>query len=119
VSPLPEQLDVGLVGRLRRIVAGQVATETELRALAEHADGWGRAAGAQLRAAEERLAVLNANPASPLAEIAGEVRRVEALSREAGEARRLIDALAQRARELRTEWLRHHAETGSPSEPKT
>jgi hypothetical protein len=118
VSRAPEQLDVGLIDRLRQVVAGRVATESELRALAEQADGWARATGAQLRAAEDRLAVLNADPASPLTEIAGEVRRVDALSRELGEARVLIDGLEERARELRTEWLKHHAEAGSPFEPR-
>jgi chromosome segregation ATPase len=99
-------------------VAGQVATETELRALAEQADGWARATDAQLHAAEERLAKLNADPASPITEIATEVRRVEALSGELQEARRLIKGLEQRTRELRTAWLKHHAEAGSPFGPK-
>lgn len=119
MSRAPEQLDAGLVGRLRQVIAGQVATETELRTLADEADGWARATRARLEAAEERLAVLNANPSSPLAEIAREMRRIDALTREAGESRRLIEGLKQRARELRTEWLKHHAEAGSPFEPKT
>ena len=88
--------------RLRRVVAGEVATESELRALAEDADGWVRATEAQLHAAEERLGKLNADPASPLAAIATEVRRVEALSRELQEARRLVDGLEARTREMRT-----------------
>jgi len=110
----PEKLDLELARRLREVVGGQAASESELRALAEDADGWTRATEAQLRAAEERLAQLNADPASPLAEIATEVRRVEALMRELGEARRLIAGLERRTRELRTAWLKHHADSGSP-----
>jgi predicted RNase H-like nuclease (RuvC/YqgF family) len=114
VSSIPQQLDLALVTRLRQVVAGEVTTESELRTLADQADGWARATSAQLDAAEGRLATLNADPASPLAEIAAEVRRVEALSRELEEARGLIDALERRTRELRTAWLKHHADAGSP-----
>ena len=103
---------------MRQIVDGQVATESELRALAEQADGWVRATDAQLHAAEARLAELNSDPASALTEIAADVRRVEALARERQEARRLIVGLERRTRELRTEWLKHHAESGSPFGPK-
>jgi predicted RNase H-like nuclease (RuvC/YqgF family) len=114
VSPLPEKLDLALVTRLRQVVAGEAATEAELRALDDEAGGWLRATEAQLHAAEQRLTELNADPASPLAEIASEVRRVEGLSRELQEARRLIEGLERRTRELRTAWLKHHAEAGSP-----
>jgi chromosome segregation ATPase len=117
MSAMPEKLDLALARRLRQVVAGEVTTESELRTLADDAAGWNRATQAQLHAAEGRLARLNANPASPLAEIAAEVRRVEALSRELAEARRLIDGLEQRTRELRTAWLKHHADAGSPFRP--
>jgi hypothetical protein len=115
---IPEQLDLELVERLREVVAGKAATESELRTLADEADGWLRATGARLQAAEARLAALNADPSSPLAEIAAEVRRVEALSRDRQEARRLADGLENRTRELRTAWLKHHADAGSPFDPK-
>ncbi len=118
MSHRPEKLDLALARRLHQVVGGQVATETELRTLADQAGGWARATEAQLRSAEERLAKLNAEPASPLADIAAEVRRVEALYRELEEARGLIEGLERRTRELRTAWLKHHAETGSPSDPK-
>jgi predicted RNase H-like nuclease (RuvC/YqgF family) len=111
---LPEKLDLALATRLRQVVAGEVATESELRTLADEAVGWLRATKAQLQAAERRLTELNADPASPLAELASEVRRVERLSRELQEARRLIEGLERRTRELRTAWLTHHAEAGSP-----
>jgi chromosome segregation ATPase len=114
----PEGLDLALVRRLREVVAGEVATEAELRALDDEAGGWLRATAAQLHAAELRLTELNADPASRLAEIADEMRRVDALSRELQEARRLRDGLERRTRELRTAWLKHHADAGSPFTPK-
>ena len=118
MSAIPHQLDLALVRRLRQVVAGEVATESELRTLADDADGWVRATEAHLHASERRLSGLNADPASPLAEIAAEVRRVEALSRELAEARGLIGGLERRTRELRTAWLKHHADAGSPFGPR-
>jgi hypothetical protein len=114
MSSSPERLDLTLVERLRQVVAGEVATEAELRALDDEAGGWLRATDAQLHAAEERLTALNGDPAAPLAEIAAEVRRAEALARERDEACRLIEGLERRTRELRTAWLKHHADAGSP-----
>ena len=114
MSPLPTKLDLALVTRLRQVVAGEAATEAELRALDDEAGGWLRATEAHLHAGEQRLTELNGDPASPLAEIASEVRRVEALSRELQEARRLMKGLERRTRELRTAWLKRHAEAGSP-----
>jgi phage shock protein A len=111
VTRLPDRLDLALTTRLREVVGGQPATESELRTLADQAGGWERATEAQLRAAERRLAGLNADPASPLAAIADEVRRAEALTRELEEARELMVGLEQRTRELRTAWLKHHADS--------
>lgn len=119
VSRLSARLDLALVVRLRQVVAGETATESELRTLADEAGGLLRATEARLHAAEERLSSLNADPASPLAEIAAEVRRVEALSRERNEARRLLEGLEHRTRELRTAWLKHDADAGSPFDPRT
>lgn len=119
MRPVPEKLDLALVTRLREVVAGEPATEAELRVLDDEAGGWVRATEAQLRAAEQRLTELNADPASPLAEIADEVRRAEALSRELQEAQRLIAGLERRTRELRTAWLKHHANAGSPFGPNS
>ena len=63
MSRLPDKLELALVTRLRQIVAGEVATEAELRELDDEAGGWVRATEAQLRAAEDRLTELNADPA--------------------------------------------------------
>ncbi len=117
MSSLPQKLDLALVTRLRQIVAGEVATEAELRALDDEAGGWLRATEAHLHAAEDRLTRLNADRAAPLADIAAEVRRVDSLARERDEARRLIEGLERRTRELRTAWLKHHADAGSPFGP--
>ena len=117
MSRVPHQLDLALTRRLREVVGGEAASESELRALADEAGGWLRATDAHLHAAEARLTNLNADPASPLAEIAAEVRRVEALSQERQEARQLVDGLERRTRELRTEWLKHRADSGSPLQP--
>jgi chromosome segregation ATPase len=114
VLPSPDKLDLALVKRLREVVAGEPATESELRGLADQAGGWARATEAQLRASERRLAKLNADRASTLAEIAAEVRRAESLARELDEARELIAGLEERTRELRTAYLKHHAESARP-----
>jgi hypothetical protein len=118
VSRVSHRLDLALVVRLRRVVAGELATESELRSLADGADGLLRSTEAQLHAAEARLTNLNADRASPLVEIAAEVRRVEALSRRRNEARRLLEGLERRTRELRTAWLKHDADAGSPFDPR-
>jgi hypothetical protein len=111
VNRLPDKLDLALTTRLREVVGGQPAVESELRSLADQAGGWARATEAQLRAAEARLAGLNTDPTSDLADIATEVRRVESLARELEEARTLIAGLETRTRELRTAWLKHHADS--------
>ncbi len=111
MSRPPDRLDLALTRRLRDIVAGDAATESELRELADRAGGWERAVTAQLRAAEERLAALNGDPASPLAAMAAEIRRVEGLKAELAEAQSLLEGLEQRTRELRTAWLKYHADS--------
>jgi protein subunit release factor A len=103
-----EQLDATLTARLRDALAGRPATETELRSLCEQADGWARALQAQVEASERRLRELNEEAAS-LTEIAAELRRVETLAPELAELRELLSGLDDRARELRTNWLRHQA----------
>jgi hypothetical protein len=115
VSRLPDKLDLALTSRLREVVVdGRAATESELRTLADQAGGWVRVTEAQLRAAESRLAMFNADRSSPLAEIASEVRRAESLTKELEEARSLVEGLEQRTRELRTAYLKHHAESTAP-----
>jgi hypothetical protein len=114
VASLPDKLDLALVKRLREVVGGAPAIESELRALADQAGGWARATDAQLRAAERRLGKLNADPTSELGDMAIEIRRVETLSAELDEARYLLAGLERRTRELRTAWLKYHADSAPP-----
>jgi len=114
VASLPDKLDLALVKRLREVVGGAPAIESELRALADQAGGWARATEAQLRAAERRLGKLNADPTSELGEMATEIRRVETLSGEFEEASSLLAGLERLTRELRTAWLNYHAHSAPP-----
>ena len=99
------ELDFALINRLQEVLDRRPATEAELRSLKEQAEGWERALSGQLESSERRLRRLNANPASSLAQIASELRRVEKLRPQLIEVRSLLDELEQRARQLRTEWL--------------
>jgi hypothetical protein len=91
---------------MRDVLASGSVTESELRELTDHAEGWSRALEAQILAGERKLAELTAEPESPIVEIAEELRRVEGLRPELDEVRRLLAALETRARELRAAWLR-------------
>ena len=86
-----------------------------MRTLNEQAEGWQRAVSGQLESSERRLLRLNANPASSLAQIASELRRVEKLRPQLDEVRGLLADLENRARELRTEWLLSQATSAKVS----
>jgi hypothetical protein len=111
---LPEPLDFVLIGRLRDVANSRPATETELRTLAEEALAWARTLSAQIDGSERRLRRLTANPASSLAQIADELRRVEKLRPQLDEVRLLLGDLDDRARELRTQWLLAQATSTKP-----
>jgi hypothetical protein len=102
---LPEPLDFALIRRLREVLDRRPATEADLRSLKEQAEGWERALAGQVESSERRLQRLNANPASSLAQIASELRRVERLRPQLIEVRSLLADLEHRARQLRTAWL--------------
>ena len=112
---MQEPLDFALIKRLREVLDRRPATETELRTLKEQAEGWQRAVSGQLQSSERRLIRLNANPASSLAQIASELRRVEKLRPQLDEVRGLLADLESRARELRTEWLLSQATSAKAS----
>ena len=112
---MPEPLDFALILRLREVLDRRPATEAELCSLKEQAEGWERALGGQLESSERRLQRLNANPASSLAQIASELRRVEKLRPQLDEVRSLLGDLENRARELRTEWLLSQATSAKAS----
>ena len=102
---MEHSLDFALIKRLRETLAARPTTEAELRTLSEQADAWARTVSAQIDASERRLLRLNQNPSSSLAQIAGELRRVEQLRPQLNEVRTLRADLEQRARQVRTEWL--------------
>ena len=101
---MPE-LDFALIKRLREVRDRRPATESELRTLKEQAEAWARAVSGQIQSSERRIRRLSANRASSLAQIAGELRRVERLRPQLNEVRSLLEELEERARQLRTEWL--------------
>jgi hypothetical protein len=117
---MPEPLDFALIKRLREVLADRPATEAELRTLTEQAEAWARTVNGQLESAERRLQRLNQNPASSLAQIAAELRRVESLRPQLNEVRSLIAELEHRARQVRTEWLLAQATSvKTPSGPRS
>ena len=116
---MPEPLDFALIKRLREVLDDRPATETELRTLTEQADAWARTISGQLESSERRLRRLNQNPASSLAQIASELRRVEQLRPQLSEVRNLLTELEQRARQVRTEWLLSQATSARASRRPT
>jgi hypothetical protein len=103
-------LDTDLADRLREVLARGDTTEAGLRELTGEADRWVRRLEAETLTSERRLRRLNADPRSPIAEIADELRLAEALRSQLREARELLDGLDERARALRTEWLLRQSE---------
>ena len=87
---MPQSLDFALIKRLREVLDDRPATETELRTLTEQAEAWARTVSGQLESSERRIRRLNQNPASSLAQIASELRRVEQLRPQLNEVRSLV-----------------------------
>jgi hypothetical protein len=109
-----DAVDIVLIDRLRSVLERGDTTEADLRELTDDAAGLVRALRGQVRGSERRLRALNADPSSPITEIADELRRVEMLRPRLREARELVTRLDGRARELRTEWLLRQTETTRP-----
>lgn len=112
---MPAPLDFALIKRLREVLDNRPATETELRSLSEQAEAWALTVGGQIESSERRIRRLNQNPASSLAQIAAELRRVEQLRPQLNEVRTLIADLELRARQVRTEWLLSQATSAKQS----
>jgi hypothetical protein len=110
---MSQPLDFALIRRLREVLDNQPATESELRSLSEQAEAWARTVNGQIESSERRIRRLNQNPASSLAQIALELRRVDELRPQLNEVRTLIAELEQRARQVRTEWLLSQATSAS------
>ena len=108
------ELDAVLKGRLHEALASQrPATESELRKLTEEARACSLMLGAELERGEARLARLDADPASPLAEVGATFREVSALRRDLAELLSLAGELEERARATRAAWLTAAARSGS------
>jgi hypothetical protein len=112
---MPEPLDFALIKRLREVLDHRPATESELRTLKEQAEAWALTVSGQIESSERRIRRLNQNPASSLAQIASELRRVEQLRPQLNEVRDLLADLEQRAREVRTAWLLSQATSRRPA----
>jgi uncharacterized protein HemX len=113
---MSELLDFALIRRLREVRERTTpATEGELRVLSEQADAWARTVEAQIHSSERLIARLTSNPASSLAQIAAELRRVETLRPQLREVQALVADLENRARELRTQWLLTQASSAAAS----
>jgi hypothetical protein len=112
---MAQPLDFALIKRLREVLDDRPATESELRTLSEQADAWARTVNGQIESSERRIRRLNQNPASSLAQIASELRRVEHLRPQLDEVRRLRADLEARARQVRTEWLLSQATSRRPA----
>jgi hypothetical protein len=112
---MPEPLDFALIKRLREVLDHRPATESELRTLKEQAEAWALTISGQLESSERRIRRLNQNPASSLAQIASELRRVELLRPQLNEVRDLLADLEERARQVRTAWLLSQATSRRPA----
>jgi hypothetical protein len=112
---MAQPLDFALIKRLREVLDDRPATESELRTLSEQADAWARTVSGQIESSERRIRRLNQNPASSLAQIASELRRVEQLRPQLSEVRRLKADLEARSRQVRTEWLLSQATSRRPA----
>jgi chromosome segregation ATPase len=115
---MAELLDFALIKRLREVLESRPATEAELRTLTEQAEAWQRTVSGQIESSERRIQRLNQNPASSLAQIAAELRRVERLRPQLKEVTTLLRRLEQRAREVRTEWLLSQATSAKAPTPR-
>src|SRR3954468_20113382 len=102
---MPEPLDFALIKRLREVLDDRPATESELRTLKEQAEAWARTVSGQIESSERRIRRLNQSPASSLAQIASELRRVEQLRPQLNEVPDVLADLDERARQVRTAWL--------------
>lgn len=100
------ELDAVLKDRLRVVLdPRRPVAEWELRKLAEQGRACSLIIGAELKRSEQRLAELDADPASPLAEIATTFRDVNTLRAHLDELHALLAQLQERAQEARAAWL--------------
>jgi DNA repair exonuclease SbcCD ATPase subunit len=101
------ELDSALKERLRATLEDveRRLTEAELRKLDDQGRACHRILEAELERSQERLAELDRDPESSLAEIADAFRRISVFRSHLEELDELLAALHQRARQVRTLWL--------------
>jgi hypothetical protein len=98
-------LDFAVKARLRAVLDGRSATESELRKLIEEGEACVLILEARLVRTERHLAELSSDPASSLAEIAAEVRAADELRLDLDDLHTLLSQLQTLAREFRASWL--------------
>jgi hypothetical protein len=109
------ELDTVLKERIRKVLASpeRPVSEAELRKLSDEGRGCTLILRAELGRLEQRLAELDADPASPLGAIGPAFRRVHDFRAHLDELDGLLSALEDRAREVRTSRL-----LGTPHSPR-
>ena len=107
-------LDSALKSRLRvALESERPVGESELRRLSEEGRACSLMLGSALERGEKRLRELDADPGSPIVEIAATFRDVSALRRDLGELDELLVELAEQARAARAAWLTSSARSTS------
>ena len=101
------ELDTALKERICIVLANpqRPVTEAQLRKLSEEGRAYSLILAAELGRLERRLAELDTDPRSPLGAIAPAYRRVHDFRAHLAELNRLLSALDDRARQVRTSWL--------------
>jgi hypothetical protein len=102
------ELDTALRERLRSVLDDpeRRLTEAELRKLSEDGRAYTLILRAELERLEQRLAEIDSDPSIPLTTVADGFRRVHDFRAHLDELQDLLSALENRAREVRTSWLR-------------
>jgi hypothetical protein len=104
-STVSETLDSALKARVRAVLERQPVTEAELRKLSEEGEACALILRGQLERDEQRLAELDSDATSSLAEVAATVRRVNEIRPDLDELQVLLAELRQYARRVRSGWL--------------
>jgi hypothetical protein len=101
------ELDTALKERIRIVLDDpqRLVTEGQLRKPSEDGRAYRLIRGAELERLERRLAALDADPGSALGAIAPAFRLVHDFRAHLAELNRLLSALDDRARQVRTSWL--------------
>jgi hypothetical protein len=101
---MAQRLDSQFKKRARAVLHGDGVTEAALRRLQEEGDACARLLVAELDRTEEELARRAADPAASIADLATTVRHVNELRPDLADLHGLLEALDERAREVRATW---------------